>query len=147
MDWILKKLTKKNVLIFVILIFIIFEIINIHTDIYNFWQLEKAKVILDKIPKDDYKFFTLKKLNEKYKADIHPIKNCYYVSNDNWDNQYIFGFKLESLLYRLKYLTIYYSYPSYDRPYSSACVSWPWGKCYDMAKERFTYTISNPCQD
>jgi hypothetical protein len=37
-------------------------------DKYNFKQLEKAKLILDKIPRDAKKFYNLKEFNEQYKA-------------------------------------------------------------------------------
>ncbi len=147
----MKKLSKKTKKILVIILtillslFIINEIKNIYIDMYNFKQLEKAKVILDKISKDDYKFYTLDKFNKKYNADMQPIKNCYYVSNDNWNEQYIFWFKLESLLYKIKYKKSYFTYPKYDIPYSSSCVMW-WG-CINISQNIFIRTISNPCQD
>lgn len=137
MKKIFKLLTKKNILMGIFITFIIFEIINTRTDIYNFNQLEKAKIILNKIPKEDYKFFTLKKFNSKYNAEIKPTKNCYYVSNDNWNQPYIFWFKLESIIYRLRYLNIYYAYPKYDIPVHKIP-----GMGWDENYQDFRYTIS-----
>lgn len=100
----------KRVLIFIILFYIIiflwiliysfvFEKDKIAIDRYNFEQLEKAKPILESIPETDERFYSLKEFNQKYNADIKSIKNCYYVINYNWDEKYIFWFKIESLIY------------------------------------------------
>ncbi len=93
-----KKIILKVIFI-IIFAFIIRESYLMYVDYYNFNQLEKAKIILDKIPENAEKFYTLKEFNEKYNTNIKPIKNCYYISNDNWNQDYIFWFKLESLLY------------------------------------------------
>jgi hypothetical protein len=77
----LKKITIKKILIFIVLIFIISEIINISTDIYNFKQLEKVKVILKDLKREDKQFFNLKEFNEIYNINIKPITNCYYLRN------------------------------------------------------------------
>ncbi len=76
-----------------------FEKDKIAIDRYNFEQLEKSKPILESIPETDKNFYSLKEFNQKYSADIQPIKNCYYIRNYNWDEKYIFWFKLESLIY------------------------------------------------
>ncbi len=117
---------------------------NIKIDEYNFKQLEKAKPILDNIPKDAKKFKTLKKFNELYNAWIEPIKNCYYVSNLNWKYPYIFWFKLESEKYKNKYWEKYYVYPNYDLPFTPYC--W-WSKdCQDdINKWFFLSVISYHC--
>gem|GEM_PF-5061514 len=60
-----------------------FERDKITIDRYNFEQLEKAKPILESIPETDKRFYSLKEFNQKYSADIQPIKNCYSISNDN----------------------------------------------------------------
>lgn len=124
---------------------LIFEQDKIKIDKYNFEQLEKAKIILEKIPKDAKYFYTFKKFNNSYKANIEPIKNCYYISNDNWKYLYIFWFKLESLLYKIRYLSWYYAYPRYGLSYDNFCY-W-WKTCIDWNLSDFKYTISNPCQD
>ena len=82
----IKYITMKKAMIIVLLLLvplILMDTSNIQIDNYNFQQLEKARIILENIPLDAQKFFTLKDFNEQYKADIKTIKNCYYVSNDN----------------------------------------------------------------
>lgn len=142
----IKRLLKnKYVKILITILFWLFifrESCAVYVDIYNFRQLEKSKSIFESIPKEDYKFYTLKKFNSKYNAGIKPIKNCYYVSNDNWNELYIFWFKLESIIYRLRYLNIYYAYPKYDIPEHKIP-----GMGWDENYQDFIYTISNPCQD
>ncbi|EKE28172.1 MAG: hypothetical protein ACD_3C00086G0016 [uncultured bacterium (gcode 4)] len=115
-------------------------------DEYNFEQLIKAKQILSNIWKDDKKFFTLKEFNQKYNANIKPIKNCYYVSNSNWGKPYIFWFQLESDKYKSIYWTGYYAYPKYDLPYSKICY-WTKASCHDFTYNIYEHTISNPCED
>lgn len=80
---------------------LVFEQDKLVIDRYNFRQLEKVKPILESIPKNAKKFHTLKEFNDIYKTDVKPIKNCYYVSNENGKYPYIFWFKLESLSFRL----------------------------------------------
>lgn len=63
---------------------------NIRIDEYNFNELEKVKPILEKLPQENKKIFTVKKFNELYNANIQPIKNCYYISNSNGKYPYIF---------------------------------------------------------
>ena len=74
----------------------IFEQDKITIDKYNFSQLEKSKPILDSIYREAKRFYSLKEFNDIYDANIKPIKDCYYVSNSNWNEKYIFWFKLES---------------------------------------------------
>jgi hypothetical protein len=82
--------------------------------------------------------------------DIKPIKNCYYVSNGNKWDKFIFWFKLESVFYKLKYKKEYYAYPKYDIPVSINCIwwvsvgwskLWSWG-CFDISESLFIETIS-----
>lgn len=159
---------KKNVLVTLIwflLLVILFLLINlffsdkieefknVRIDEYNFKQLEKAKVILNNIPQDSKKFYSLNEFNELYDINIKPTKNCYYVSNSNGKENYIFWFKLESQEYKNKLWEEYYAYPKYDLPYDESCfpseIIWFPGEwvCMDMRKERFLGTISNPCND
>lgn len=102
---------------------------------------------MDKIPKDAKKFYTLKEFNNIYSADIKPIKNCYYVSNYNWDNPYIFWFNLESNKYIKQYWTGYYTYPKYDLPNDEIICFGTTESCIDSIKVKFTNIISNPCKD
>lgn len=145
----------KRVLIFIILFYIIiflwiliysfvFEKDKIAIDRYNFEQLEKAKPILESIPETDERFYSLKEFNQKYNADIKPIKNCYFIINSNWNEKYIFWFELESLIYIYIYRTKLFAYPRYDLPFDPIYYSgWPW----DRIKNDFIETISNPCRD
>jgi len=120
---------------------------NRKIDEYNFGELGKVKQILDNIWKNDKKFFTFKEFNEIYSTNIKPIKNCYYVSNSNWSENYIFWFRLESEKYINKYWNQNYAYPKYDLPYDTVCFGlWEWG-CSNFILDRFIYTISNPCED
>ena len=69
----------------------IFEQDKLAIDRDNFTQLEKAKPILENIPANARKFYTLKEFNEQYKVDIMPIEDCYYITNfNNWNQKYIF---------------------------------------------------------
>ncbi len=137
---------KVKILIKILIwLFIINEFYNIYIDIYNFRQLEKAKIILEKIPRDDYSFYWLDKFNNKYNANIVPIKNCYYVRNRNWKYPYIFWMKLESITYKIIYLRFNYAYPKYDIPYSIWCMMW--AGCKDISLSWFNRTISNPCEN
>ncbi|MDD3793235.1 MAG: hypothetical protein PHI37_00280 [Candidatus Gracilibacteria bacterium] len=121
-----------------------FEKDKIAIDRYNFEQLEKAKPILESIPETDGRFYSLKEFNQKYNADIKSIKNCYYVINYNGDEKYIFGFKIESLIYIYIYRTKLFAYPKYDLPFDPMYYS---GGPGDRIKNDFIETISNPCRD
>lgn len=152
----IKKIDKNYIAIISSIIILLFWIVYIwypmYVDMYNFRQLEKAKPILESIPENAWKFYTLEEFNEKYNANINPIKNCYYVSNNNGDEKYIFGFKLESWYYKNKYWEEYYSYPFYNISPSRICVGWlqinnnSWWSCVDWGKTRFENTIINPCE-
>lgn len=111
---------------------------KIKIDEYNFEQLEKAKPFLEKLPKDINKLFTIKEFNEIFYTDIAPVKNCYYISNYNWSENYIFWFQLESEKYRELYWNEYYAYPKYDIEEMQIC-TW---KCYDSNIYVFKETIS-----
>lgn len=118
---------------------------NYEIDRHNFEQLKKAKVILDQIPKDLKKFYTLQEFNEEYNAWIEPIKNCFYIKTENWKYSYIFWFKLESIIYKIRYLKINYSYPKYDVEPRLLCMQWFW--CEDLLMKNFIDIISNPCKE
>lgn len=151
----IKILKKSLVWIILFIIFLyswvfiysyIFEQDKIAIDNYNFEQLEKVKLVLDKISTDSKKFYTLKEFNKEYNEEINPIKNCYYVSNSNWNEKYIFWFQLESLIYKFIKFWGNYAYPKYNLPADYVC-TW-WNNCnYDFIFSRFIKTISNPCQD
>ncbi|MDD5213347.1 MAG: hypothetical protein PHG82_02905 [Candidatus Gracilibacteria bacterium] len=145
-----EKISKKvkiivNIILLILFsLFILWQSYGLFIDIYNFKQLEKVNIILKYLKISDKPFYNLKIFNEIYKSDIKPINNCYYISNYNGDEKYIFGFKLESLIYRYIYGTKYYAYPKYDIPYRGMCIS---GGCYDGNKDEFEYLISNPCKE
>ena len=138
----------------------IFEQDKMAIDRYNFEQLEKAKPILDNISKNGKNFDSLKEFNERYKVDIKPIKNCYYVSSYNWKRKYIFWFQLEAMINKFAhpftfwypYVSDNYAYPKYSLPWYQVCFGaglsrWAaWG-CYDNNYDNFRYVISNPCKD
>ena len=138
----LKKITIKKSLIFIVLIFILFEIINISTDIYNFKQLEKVKIILNDLKRENKQFLNLREFNEIYNVDIKPIKNCYYLRNYNSDDKepYTIWFRLESLTYKIKYMKNYLIYPRYNLKEGTICIMW--GGCNDMNFIFFIETIS-----
>jgi len=138
------KYFKKSIVILIVLL-IAREIYNIYVDVYNFQQLEKAIPILESIPDSDYWFYWLDKFNDKYNADIQPIKHCYYVSNSNWDYPYIYGFKLESLVYKIKYLNFYHVYPGYDLEVEPLCTQY---YCVENINYvTFKKAVSNSCKD
>ena len=119
-----------------------FEKDKLAIDRYNFEQLEKAKPILETIWEKDERFSSLNEFNERYSADIKPIKNCYYVSNYNGNEKYIFWFKLESLFNIYLYKKNYLAYPKYDIPY--------WKRLpanYDYNFFSFEEIILKPCRD
>ncbi len=119
-------------------------------DEYNFKQLEKVKDILDWLKKDSYNFKWLNEFNKIFNQNIIPINNCYYTSSANWNEPYIFWFKLESNTYIEKYWDEYYSYPKYDLPIIPICFGfwkWEWNTCsWDRNFEYFIKTTSNPCE-
>ena len=118
----------------------IFEQDKITIDKYNFSQLEKSKPILDSIYREAKRFYSLKEFNDIYDANIKPIKDCYYVSNSNWNEKYIFWFKLESLIYKFIKFWENYAYPKYYLPTDYACT---WGSSchYDIIFWIFSKTI------
>lgn len=144
------KRSKKIVGILWIL-FLIWQSYAVYIDMYNFKQLGKAKPILENIPKDAETFYNLKQFNEIYHANIKPIKNCYLVNNYNWKGEYIFWFKLESLIYMYIYWGEYFAYPKYNLPKGRLCFwlnIWGWGgECYDDNRLHFEKVVSNPCKD
>ena len=116
---------------------------NIAIDEYNFSQLDKIKPLLEAIPANAKKFYTLKDFNTLYHGDIQPMKNCYYVSNDNGNEKYIFAFNLESKKYRELYLRSFYAYPWYNLPFERFCIWY----CYDNNMRQVLNTLSHPCQN
>ena len=134
------KIFKIWFLILLVL-FIVRELYWIYIDNYNFKQLEKAKPILETIWESDERFFSLNEFNERYNTDIQPIKNCYYVSNYNWNEKYIFWFQFESLFNMFIYKKNYLAYPKYDIPYGK--------RLYydDYNLFVFEEVISKPCRD
>ena len=158
MKEVIKNKTKKIWIIILIILLPIFIYLlidwkNLYVDIYNFWQLNKAKPILESIDKDTKKFYSLKEFNEIYNTDIEPIKNCYDITSFNWKYQYIFWFKLESKILNLIYSKWYYVSPWYDKDVMLMCawtMIWPpkveWW-CPDRVIRDFIETITNPCKD
>lgn len=151
----IKSKILKTILLLLLTLWILKEWYSIYIDMYNFWQLEKAKPILETIKKSENNqwFGLLKNFNFLYKSNISPIYNCYYVSNSNWEQPYIFWFKLESFAYKSIYNTKYYAYPKYDIKRSTWCVWWArvtkksefW--CRDRNRLYFEKIISNPCEN
>ena len=138
----------KIFLISILWIFILLEGYHIFVDTYNFKQLEKAKPILESIPLDAKTFYSLEEFNDEYNAEIKPIKDCYFVSNYNWNEDYIFGFKIHSLLYMYIYWKNIYSYPRYDISVYNICTWWllwtdHW--CQDINQTQFENIIWNSC--
>jgi len=141
---------------FTILIWVLIYILHpMYIDYYNFQQLEKAKPILESISENEPNFYNLTDFKDRYNINIKPIKNCYYISNNNWNEKYIFWFKLESNYYKNKYNTEYYAYPKYDKPIFTNCLWWEgmhdewhwWGWCFDASRVYFEKVISNPCEN
>ena len=120
-----------------------FEKDKMAIDRYNFEQLEKAKPILESIPETDKRFYSLKEFNQEYNTWIKPIKNCYYISTYNWNEKYIFWFKLESLIYIYIYRTKLFAYPKYDLPFDPLYQSW---YIWDRNKSWFNYITLYPCR-
>jgi hypothetical protein len=96
--------------------------------------------------KYDVYFDTIWRLNSRYKINIKPIKNCYYINKYNGDEKYLFGFKLESLLYKIKYKNSYIAYPKYDLPVQTIRLNKP-SKLDHLDRNYFNFIehISNPC--
>lgn len=155
-----KERSVKTILITLILITwlyawvfvysVIYERDKIAIDNYNFKQLEIVKKVLNDEDKKSYEFDNIKEFNEKFNQNITPIKNCYFLSNNkyyfennNWDWQYMFWFKLESLMYKILYFWQYYAYPKYNLVYYHFC-DWT---CHDWNKTYFRHKITNPCRD
>jgi len=162
---ILKKVNIKNLkktsIIFLVFLFTLylwtftysylFEKEKITIDNYNFKQFEKIKIFLKDKRKGTFKFDDLKNFNEKYKLEIKPIKNCYYLSSYNWDEKFLFWFQIESLFYKIIHFWKNYAYPKYDIPSKRICtgmvVDWTVGECYnDNRYNHFKAVISNPCK-
>jgi hypothetical protein len=123
---------------------------NIEIDKYNFEQLE----IVDNTIMNDEKynkwFRDIWAFNKIYKTNIKPIKNCYYISHRNWDEKYLFGFKLESLLYKIRYMSGYIAYPKYDLPERVVRMWLRWHnvkESWDLNYSDFIEHISNPCDE
>ncbi len=120
-------------------------------DEYNFEQLEKVKDILWKLKKTAH-LESLETFNKTHNLNIKPIKNCYYISQYNWDSKYIFWFELYSKKYRDKYgeedrhWIFYYAYPKYDLPAHKVCF-WSKESCSDLTYDYFLKRITNPCND
>jgi len=129
------------------------ELENQKIDEYNFEQLEKVKVILKNLNRNDKKFSSLSEFNKIYKVDIKPIKNCYYINKYNNKDRVLYDFWY--ILYSKKYKKLYwnddnswysyYIYPKYDLPIEKFC--WWGSQCEDINKRIFIKTISNPCKE
>lgn len=109
--------------------------------------MEEVKKALKNIPEEEMDFHSIGEFNKKYKTNITPIKNCYFISTYNWNKPYIFWFKLESLIYKFVYFWSNYAYPSYSKPIEQFCFwVWPNGWCTLTTKKPFIDLISNPCK-
>ena len=147
MKKLLKKCKKKYIFtgIWICLgLLLIFEVKNIGIDMYNFKQLKHVKTILSETPVEEYNFKNLQEFNEQFWNNIEPIKNCYYISDENEEENYLFGFKLYSLSYKAINLKSHYAFPKYNLPERRICL---WASCYDKNLEGLIVTISNPCRD
>jgi len=139
-----KNKNLKIILWILFFIIILQQSYAIYLDVYNFKQLEKAKPILESISIDSEKFYYLNEFNDKYNANVKPVKNCYSVWTNNGNEKYRFSFKLESVLYMYIYKTRYFTYPRYDLPIESAwCVMW---QGCTTNKDTIISIISNPCR-
>lgn len=156
----LKKIVIKSFMIMLILIVAIYWLVGIYSlifeqdkiavDRYNFEELSKSKQTLDKVKTSD-RFDNLNEFNNLYGINIKPIKNCYYLSDNNWEYTYLFWFQLESLIYKFLYLGKNYTYPSFDLPKDVICFGdWHggnWWLCEEINHSSFIRTISNPCKN
>ena len=120
----------------------LYENRELQTDTYNFTQLEKVKEVFSQHAWKKYSFDTLEEFNLKFWGEIQPQKNCYYLSNYGTKHDYIFWMKLESLFYKVVYITSDYAYPSYDLWFRNIC---NWITCRDANKSSFLETISTIC--
>ncbi len=136
----------------------------IEIDRYNFQQLEKAKKVVKNLKWEQklYRARGLKDFNYQFDTDIEPLdkRYCYYVYYD-YDKEnnkpvFEFWFKLHSLLYKLKYLSLNYAYPKLIKK------EWPSEECERQVKTSVWYTwvpacfgwyyyrylriINNPCE-
>lgn len=156
----MKENTKlKLVFILILMIWYILNILmyeneKIKIDKYNFEQLYTFQSIVNK---HDFwknitsfedvkllkKFNSLKEFNSMFNSNITPIKNCYYVSSNNWSYKYIFWFKLESLTYKIKYMSNEYIYPKFD--WNNYC-TW-WCPRNNPIKYNLEKIISYPCEE
>jgi len=132
------------------------ELENQKIDEYNFEQLEKVKVILKDLNRNDKKFSSLSEFNKIYKVDIKPIKNCYILSNinnyfidSNLENSYMFMFSIYSEKYKNTYKKDYYIYPYnyYKNIEESLCWNNWWYCGSDIVYWNLIKTISNPCKE
>ncbi len=137
----------KIIFIIFLLIFLLYQLVCIYIDIYNFRQLEKVKIVLKDLQRWDKQFRNIKEFNKIYSTDLKPIKNCYYLKNNRSENRvlYNFWFKLESYIYIYIYKTKYYVHPKYDAPYIGKCEMWR--GCYDRNRMYIEDLINNPCED
>ena len=137
------KTILQNGAIFIMICIIINEFYNTYVDWYNFWQLEKVKIIMTTKQKKTQNFNNLQEFNKIYDTNITSIKNCYDITNYNWKEKYWFWFQLESHFYKLLYKNKYFYYPSYDVEPAFVC-TW---HCYDSNRSYFEYTVSHPCRE
>ncbi|MDD2907810.1 MAG: hypothetical protein PHH98_04160 [Candidatus Gracilibacteria bacterium] len=148
----------KYIGIILLIIFVLSQSYAMYIDMYNFRQLEKVKIILKDLKREDKQFFNLNEFNKIYNVDIQPIKNCYYLRNYKSEDRvpYTFGFELESLIYTFIYGDDYYSnlykyvfgqryytYPKYDLQYVPVYDS---AGVFDGARSNYDYLISHPCE-
>lgn len=133
----------KRTLLWIAWVFIVVQLFFTIVDIYNFSQLKKAIPILEELPEETEKFYTVNKFNDLTNFNLKPIYKCYYISNNTKDDTYIFGFKLNSLLFQFYQGTDEYAYPYYNKEYWHFCD----GKCYDKARDIFKKTISHSCDN
>lgn len=117
---------------------------NILLDEYNFKQLEKAKTFLMQNSLSGKNFFWLDEFNELSNLDIKPLKDCYYISSSNWEEDYIFWFQLYSNKYKDKYWNDFYAYPRYSIPVEYFCW-WSIDCNDDLSLNWFMITIKRPC--
>ncbi len=159
-----KLITKQNLIKLLIALFAVYIIwmwyryfpaINpsleeqekIKIDEYNFSQRDIFKKAVKKNPKEErVEFETLNKFNTFFDTDIKPMtrdNNCYYINSENWDEDYIFGFQLESKKYQRRYGTKHYAYPKYDLPENIMCDN---VSCDDSNWWRYYRAISETCK-
>lgn len=116
-------------------------------DKYNFEQLELVKSNLSNFQKWDFTIRNYIDYNRKYDPDIKHIRNCYYVSTENWKEPFIFWFKLESDKYKEIYGLWYYVYPKYEIQKDELCFwLWEWSWCIDKNYTNFMSIISDNCR-